>query len=328
MIVVGIDEAGYGPMLGPLVVSAATFRVPGGASAEAAGGPDLWSLLRDSVTRRPDGERAPVDDSKRIHRPGKGVGPLEEGVLPFLHCSLPALPPTFRELLRALGRARQADAYLESYPWYAGRDLELPAGTYANFTRVLGARLAEDAGRHGVEILGLASSPVEVLEFNRVLADADNKALIPFRAIGAILARLRDHLGEEEIDVTVDRQGGRINYARLLFECLQPRGVTIECQTPERSSYRVLGRSRLCPPMRVTFTRQGDSKSFAVALASMASKYVRELHMELFNRFWTGRDARLRPTAGYPTDARRFLGAIAGLRRELGVGDEALIRRR
>ncbi len=55
-VLAGIDEAGYGPTLGPLVVSLAAFRVAG-AEAEAPG--DLWSALGRSgcVLREPP--RAP-----------------------------------------------------------------------------------------------------------------------------------------------------------------------------------------------------------------------------------------------------------------------------
>ena len=42
----------------------------------------------------------------------------------------------------------------------------------------------------------------------------------------------------------------------------------------------------------------------------MVSKYVRERLMEEFNRFWRERTPGLKPTAGYPGDAKRFYDAI------------------
>ena len=62
------------------------------------------------------------------------------------------------------------------------------------------------------------------------------------------------------------------------------------------------------------------------ALASMAAKYLRELSMHAFNAFWCGHVADLKPTAGYPVDARRFKAAISNTQRKLGIADEVLWR--
>ena len=60
----------------------------------------------------------------------------------------------------------------------------------------------------------------------------------------------------------------------------------------------------------------------------MVSKYVRELAMAAFNRFWCQRLEGLRPTAGYPIDSHRFRGEIAALQKELGIADDVLWRER
>ena len=340
-VIVGVDEAGYGPTLGPLVVSAAVFRVPRRAAAATSDrrgaeggtsddrvdvGPNLWKLLKETVTRKPDGDRIPVNDSKKIHRPRKGLGRLEDGIFPFLTVCRQPPPVSLRELLRYLCRSQKADRYFEAYPWYRDCDVELPTESFQNYVNVLGTRLADDLRRNDVDFLGFASSPVDVIRFNRGLVESNNKSLIPFRAIGELLVRIWRRFSDDEVDVVVDRQGGRINYAKLLFEFIKPRGIRVETQSEESSIYVLVGKSG--GSMRVTFTRQGDSKSFAVALASMVSKYVRELHMALFNQFWTAQIDTLKPTAGYPTDARRFLRDIAEAKTRLGIGDELLIRRR
>ena len=88
MITVGIDEVGYGPSLGPLVVAAVAATDP----------------LRAPV---------PVADSKRIFSQARGLAVLEPAVLGFV----PA--PTFRHLLLRLG------ADFPDAPWYA-EDVRLP----------------------------------------------------------------------------------------------------------------------------------------------------------------------------------------------------------
>jgi len=55
---------------------------------------------------------------------------------------------------------------------------------------------------------------------------------------------------------------------------------------------------------------------------------LREVHMTLFNRFWKEHQADLAPTAGYSTDARRFLRDIIAVRRRLGIDDALLVRRK
>jgi hypothetical protein len=60
----------------------------------------------------------------------------------------------------------------------------------------------------------------------------------------------------------------------------------------------------------------------------MASKYLRELLMLEFNRFWQEHVPGLKPTAGYPGDAARFLGAIRPAAERLGIAETALWRRK
>jgi hypothetical protein len=60
----------------------------------------------------------------------------------------------------------------------------------------------------------------------------------------------------------------------------------------------------------------------------MASKYLRELLMLEFNRFWCGQVPGLKPTAGYPGDSSRFFAAIQPALERLGLPEEAVWRRR
>jgi ribonuclease HII len=76
------------------------------------------------------------------------------------------------------------------------------------------------------------------------------------------------------------------------------------------------------------FEPEADRNCLAVALASMVSKYLREVLMERFNRFWQERVPGLRPTAGYPSDAARFFAAIGPARQQLGIAENDLWRTR
>src|SRR4051794_25297256 len=73
--IVGIDEAGYGPNLGPLVQAAVAARVPDGTGC-------LWGCLAAGVRRAtdPDDDRVLIDDSKLVHVGPHKLARLERGV--------------------------------------------------------------------------------------------------------------------------------------------------------------------------------------------------------------------------------------------------------
>ena len=80
-LLIGTDEAGYGPNLGPLVVSATAWELPAGVAAS-----DLWREFDRVIcnSRRSADKRLFVADSKAVYSPGNGLEDLEVPVLAFL----------------------------------------------------------------------------------------------------------------------------------------------------------------------------------------------------------------------------------------------------
>jgi ribonuclease HII len=331
MILAGIDEAGLGPVLGPLTASAAMFRYAP-TSETANDTPDLWSVLHGCVSR--DLRRAKktgviaVGDSKKLYsrKKANGLAPLERGVLTMLLCAAErqvksGIPESFFAFLDEIAPGTRAKAM--GYPWYAQDDPAIPraaAGTDVELT----ANAVRHAMREaGVELLSLKSEPVLVGEFNRLIAATQNKSTTAFDVTCRLLMHVWRAAPENDIRVMVDRQGGRVHYRAPLQRIFEGCALKIIEETEGCSAYRVSHGERC---MSVSFEVGGEEKSLAVALASMLCKYIRELFMEMFNAFWSRQVDDLAPTAGYYVDGRRFYEQIAPAMERLGVDPRTIYR--
>ena len=78
----------------------------------------------------------------------------------------------------------------------------------------------------------------------------------------------------------------------------------------------------------ISFELGGEGRNLPIALASMAAKFTRELHMRRMNAFFAHHVAELKPTAGYVQDGRRWMEQVGPAARTLGIPDEALVRTR
>ena len=306
MIVCGIDEAGYGPLLGPLCVALSVFRVDGWSPGDPA--PDLWELLSSAVAREPNDAkgRLPVADSKRLKlsnslKTKHPLTHLERSVLAFAR-TLDWRPADDDELFEHLG------AEPEPHPWYAGSTL-LPLSTTHDRVGIEASRLRRAMKSSGVELLELRCAFVGEQAFNDTVARTHSKAETTIGAVGSHLRRVRERWGGEEVRVICDRLGGRLGYGELIGRAFGDRFETLE-QSARASRYRagLIG---------VTFMPEAEDAHLPVALASMVAKLVRELAMTRFNAYWTGRMPGLRRTAGYRQDAKRWLGDAEGV-----IGDQ------
>ncbi|MGD2173800.1 MAG: hypothetical protein PVJ27_00210 [Candidatus Brocadiaceae bacterium] len=316
----GIDEAGYGPPLGPLVVAGTAFVV-GQAPREGM----MWKLLRDAVCRgaRHSDGRLVINDSKQVYSPSQGLKRLEEGVLSFLRAATGRSSRRGGDLLNLVSGARPSSS---PSPWFAGTvETRLPVATNASAlaskTDVLRMVLRRCKTR------ALAPRAVVVLpdEFNRVVARTRNKSLLLFQKSGLILQELWSYAGPGESHVVVDRHGARVHYRRLLGDVFPHSRCDVVQEESNRSTYRISDGDRT---LILSFLEEADCRVMPASLASMLAKYLRELYMLAFNRYWQDRIDSLKPTAGYGRDARRFLRDIEGALDREGLDPSQLLRAR
>jgi hypothetical protein len=321
-IVAGIDEAGFGPVLGPLVVSTAAFELP-----ESGADGSLWELLAPAVTKTVSKRRPSVaiGDSKELYggqRGEAGVANLERGVLAMLR-SAGHDPKTLRELLRIV--APDSERFIGRYPWYAGADLPLPHADSPVSLSLLGNAMAVAMAKAGVSLRLLRCQVLFEGEYNRIVAATRNKSTTLFDTTCLLLAELWRRFAGPGLRIHADHQGGRVNYLTGLQRVFEDCQFKVLEQTQDLSAYRMTEGPR---GAEIRFAVRSEDAHLPVALASMVSKYVRELLMVLFNRFWAAQVPGVAPTAGYYVDGRRFYSEILPAVRRLGVDEGMLYRAR
>lgn len=322
MIYAGIDEAGYGPIFGPLVIARTVFVLDG--CDPALPPPSLWKRLQGAVCRAPGDERdrIAVGDSKALYTPAVGVKNLERGVLPFL-APLGTPPGTLGQLLDLLALdelSRSADhpCYLDPL----GGPV-LPAHLPPERLSESADRLARTFCRVGVHLAEARAAVVFEDRFNRLVRECGNKARCAWLFVAAHLREIWTTYGERNPFVVIDRQGGRVYYLELLSELFPGARLCVREETPAISRYEISEGERT---MRIVVQVESERRHLPAALASMTAKYLRELLMMRFQGYWSLRAPEVRPTFGYHRDGRRFLGDIEHLLPSLQLDRNLLVR--
>jgi ribonuclease HII len=299
-VLAGIDEAGYGPILGPLVVSSTAFSMPDSLLKA-----DLWRVLKKSIgpTRRHLAGRLLVADSKIAYTKTIGIKHLQRTTLAMLGC-MGESPSELKKLFSLL--CPDCLERLKAYPWYGQCD-GLSLGIDSADIRIASQVLADDMGNRGVKLLDIRSNCLDVAHYNKLVNAVNNKSSVLFSTTAVLIKFIWDNYRDDNIQIVVDRQGGKSHYRRDLQRMFPGLELAIIKESSGVSSYELKNSKRR---MRIHFTVKADQNYLPVSLASMVSKYLRELLVERINHYFLDHHKELRPTAGYYKDGRRFIADL------------------
>lgn len=346
----GVDEAGYGPNFGPLVISATLWKLDGRRTGRSLRALDLYQLLDQVLVAHPaqaeasgPGHRATpgdaparhavlkqaeaaaegrlvVADSKLLYKPGGGLAELERSVLPLLAVCGHSLS-SWRAAFQTLDPEGAAE--MQRIPWYAEFDTTLPVSLDPSaIGDGMPRRLTRGFTQAKACLQAVQASVVCPRRFNELTEQHGSKGAALTELTLRLVARVLQKVPRGSVVVQCDKHGGRNRYLPHLQTIFPEYLVEVYREGREESIYRWGPRERR---VEFHFVVRGE-RFLPAALASMTSKYLRELAMQAFNAYWRRHVPDLKPTAGYPLDANRFRAAIEAARRRLEIDERTLWR--
>ena len=320
--IIATDEAGYGPNLGPLVIGATRWE-----SADEDF--DFQNALAEFVfdqksglvqyEKRSDSSGLMIADSKAVYTSGK-IELLERGVLASLYAIHSVVPKTVGELMGLFGVDPDS---IQDSEYFQCNDSKLPIASDLETIELLGAKINESLARKEATIKQLSVATVFPKRFNEGIEVHGNKAsCLTAESLGLIKTNMNAVQADPDnrFDIRCDKHGGRNRYAPSIQETFGDSWVTIETESRPCSRYKFQNGQAA-----IEFNSKGESW-LPIALASMCAKYVREIYMQRWNRYWQVHLPHLKPTKGYPVDAKRFKKDIASKQKKLGISDADIWR--
>jgi ribonuclease HII len=305
MLVMGVDENGLGPRLGPLVATAVALQMPRYARS-ALCNRGLALGLTDSKQTGGFGRMGFTESVALalVNRAGAGLAGSADGFLD-------RVSPHARQRLRACC----PDAPTAGQCWAV--DLPLPAfGGDVSYGESL---LDQLVGRSSLRIVDVRSRIACAGVLNAKLAAGTNKLAVDLELFEDLICAVQARHGTPLLAVC-GMIGGIRDYASRLSR-FEPSRVRSLAGRRRQRRYAVDGVGE------VRFEVDADARHLPVALASIVGKYVREICMRRIGEFYQQRNPALKLASGYHDPVTtRFIDATESSRRRLGIAPDCFRR--
>lgn len=271
----GLDEAGLGPILGPLVLGATQGELP---SFEE--GAPLYNIL-------------PTTDSKKLCSGAHKLLKLERSVLTYARLLGLPLPCTAKEFLIRFSPSYEK---MRQGPWHDKLSFKLPVRAEESALPSKKVQQFLNNGHYSLKSVTLLLAPVK--EYNALYRPLGNKSTL----LESLYVSLFTALPQTPERALFDKWGGRKFYTSAVQKLCGNRAKHVEItkEEPRMSCYNADGK-------KLAFSWHAEELSPLVAISSMFSKYARELVMLAFNEYWKQEGFTGLSTSGYAQDGNRFL---------------------
>ena len=266
--VVGIDENGYGPVLGPLIVTAVNIEFDG----------DPFEDLKTEDFQFP----IKVQDSKKVF--SRNLSGYQAGEI-----------LTWGFLLAAGFEAQDIRSMIKKITGeehYIHPEIEVPIWA----KRAINLEIPAYLKKLGIRILEVRAKVLHPADFNEMVELVDNKSLLDYLLFEHLLWKM-----EYDFDVAMmGKIGGTKFYGKNFFLRSGAELVETFMEKKDISGYRLRLPHR---EFDAYFILNGDEKYLPITIASIIGKYLREVFMLSLN-YEAGFKDKIPYASGYRHDDR------------------------
>jgi ribonuclease HII len=249
--ITGIDENGFGPVMGPLIITGTTINI------------------KKTPVRWLPG----ISDSKKFFpvRSIKNFKKIEETVIALFFLLKKYFPESPEEIICKLCientcPARDDFCHKNIPQTYIWADKEQAKKLAENF--------ALWSEKENFEIENIESRPVCVKEFNAFTGRGDSKFFLNFTNFCKVVNNIRD---KKNLEVQAGRIGSMLYYSKFLRYSFPAGEIEILQETPAKAIYGIHEKNK---SFTFAFFTDVETISFPAAVSSIVGKYIREIFME------------------------------------------------